>query len=103
MAELYPGAKARTVVVGVVNMRRLLKLFSSRNRKTTEMVVRLGGKTALQMLLPRTQAEGMEEIDRDMLAIYDHARTCYPVLAAQLTALKNTGAELGSEFEPVFG
>ena len=45
----------------------------------------------------------MEEIDRDMLAIYDHARTCYPVLAAQLTALKNTGAELGSEFDPTFG
>lgn len=103
VAELYPGAKARTVVVGVGNMRRLLKLFSSRNRKTAEMVMRLGGKTALQMLLPRTQAEGMEEIDRDMLAIYDHARTCYPVLAAQLTALKKTGAELGSEFDPVFG
>lgn len=103
VAELYPGARVRTVTVGFGNMRRLLKLFSSRNRKTTEALVSLGGKAARQMLIPRVQAEGMAEIDRDMLEIYDHARACYPVLAAQLTALKNAGTELGAEFEPVFG
>lgn len=103
VAGLYPGATAGGVRRGVGNMKRILKLLSSRNRKTVETLVGVAGKTGKDMLIPRSQAPGSEERDEAMLALYEGALERYPVLARQLTALWKTGAELGPEFKPTFG
>ena len=84
-------------------MERILKLFASRNRKAVESVVGLVGKSAREMLIPRTPAPGSEERDAALLSLYEKALERYPVLAAQLTALRTAGTELGPEFKPTFG
>ena len=103
VADLYPGATPRAVLRGVRNMERILKLFASRNRKAVESVVGLAGKKAREMLTPRTPAPGSEERDAALLSLYDNALERYPILAAQLTALRTAGTELGPEFGPTFG
>ena len=103
VADLYPGATPRAVLRGVRNMERILKLFASRNRKAVESVVGLAGKKARKMIIPRTPAPGSEERDAALLSLYDNALERYPILAAQLTALRTAGTELGPEFGPTFG
>lgn len=103
VADLYPGATPRAVLQGVRNMERILKLFASRKRKVVETVVGLAGKRAREQLIPRTPALGSEERNEALLSLYDNALERYPILAAQLTALRTGGTDLGPEFEPAFG
>lgn len=103
VADLYPGVTPRAVLQGVRNMERILKLFASRKRKAVETVVGLAGKSAREMLVPRTPAPGSEERNEALLSLYDNALERYPILAAQLTALRTGGTDLGPEFEPAFG
>lgn len=103
VADLYPGAKPRAVLRGVRNMERILKLFASRNRKAAETIVGFAGKSARELLIPRTPAPGSEERDAALLSLYEEALERYPVLASQLTALRTAGTELGPEFAPAFG
>ena len=63
----------------------------------------LAGKRAREQLIPRTPAPGSEERNEALLSLYDNALERYPILAAQLTALRTGGTDLGPEFEPAFG
>ena len=103
VADLYPGTTPRAVLQGVRNMEHILKFFASRNRKATEALVGLGGKTAWELLIPRTPAPGSEERDEALLARYNEALERFPILASQLTALRTAGKELGPEFAAAFG
>ncbi len=102
-AELYPGADPYAVLVGIRNMRHLLKLFSNRNRRATEFLVGLGGKSARQILIPRTATEGSDGLDADLLGCYEAALTRLQQLVPQFTAFQTNGSELGDDFCAIFG
>lgn len=102
VSAFYPGAAPSDILRSVKNMARFTHLFASRNRKTTEMLVGLAGKSAKQMLMTRNPNPNCDYLDEPMMALYDQALERYPIMEAQLTALITSGIPLGEEFSLTF-
>jgi len=102
VSAFYPGSTPSDILRSVKNMARFTRLFASRNRKTTEMLVSLAGKSAKQMLMTRNPNPNCDYLDEPMMALYDQALERYPIMEAQLTALITSGTPLGEEFSLTF-
>ncbi len=103
VSGFYPGSSPSDILRSVGNMARFTRLFASRNRKTTEMLVGLAGKEAKQMLMTRCPNYNCDYLDEPMMDLYDQALEEYPAMEAQLTALLTAGTALGEEFSRTFG
>lgn len=103
VSGFYPPATAYTVRQGVGAMSLVCRALTMKNRKLLELLFRLGGNHASQLVMYTRPNHRCAQLIEPLEQLYARALERYAGLAAQLCDCLENGTPLGSEFDAAFG
>ncbi len=104
-ARCLPGVTPQQLNTSVKNMGLFLRVLGSRtiiSREMLEGVLPMLGDLR-QHLMSRHRVDRLAPMAAQLLEHYQEAQNAFPAMAEQFREAIQTGKELGSDFDPIFG
>ncbi len=102
-AAMYPGATGGNVSRSLKVMGIARKILASSNRAGWEKLLKRIDPSLCDHFIPAEENPDYTLYLRELKGLYQQAMENYPILLAQLQALKQKEIPLGADFDPTFG